>query len=92
MLQYTGVGFIMVTHLITWRDEMIEDEINTKAQELVDQHLQDMAEAKAALTRDMLDAGYSPNDWVICDNMEGIRAGHTLDYRCWASKRNPTEL
>lgn len=71
---------------------MTEDEILAKAEEMARQHQQDIINARANLVKDMLAAGYNPKDWVICDNMVDIRAGLTLEYHCYAAKRNPTEL
>lgn len=71
---------------------MTEDEILAAAEEMARQHQQDITNARANLVKDMLSAGYNPKDWVICDNMVDIRAGLTYDYKCWASKKNPTEL
>lgn len=71
---------------------MTEDEILTKAQQMAEQHKQEMIEARVSLTRDMLAAGYKPTEWVICDNILDIQAGRTLEYHCYASKRNPTEV
>lgn len=71
---------------------MTEDEINAVAEAMALQHQQDIINARANLVKDMLAAGYNPKDWVICDNILDIQAGRTLQYHCYASKRNPTEL
>ena len=68
----------------------LEQEIMAKAEALARQHQQDIIDARANLVKDMLAAGYNPKDWVICDNILDIQAGRTLEYHCYASKRNPT--
>lgn len=71
---------------------MTEDEILAKAQALADKHKQDILDAREALVREAIEKGYNTEEWVICDNMIDIRAGTTLDYRCWMAKKNPTKL
>lgn len=71
---------------------MNESEIQAKAQALADQHIKDIAEARANLVRDMIAAGYRPDEWVICDNILDIQKSATLQYSCWASKRVPNEI
>ena len=71
---------------------MTEEEIQAKAMALAEQHKQEIIEARLALTRDMVAAGYNPSEWVICDNLEDIRNGIEHTYKCWASKKNPTKL
>ena len=68
----------------------LEQEIMAKAEAMALQHQQDIINARANLVKDMLAAGYNPKDWVICDNILDIQAGRTLEYHCYASKRNPT--
>lgn len=71
---------------------MTEDEILVKAQQMAEQHKQEMIDARISLTRDMLAAGYKPAEWVICDNLADIQNGADYTYRCWAAKANPTKL
>lgn len=71
---------------------MNESEIQAKAQALADQHIKDIAEARANLVRDMIAAGYKPDEWVICDNILDIQAGKTFEYSCYASKKLPNEI
>jgi hypothetical protein len=66
---------------------MNEQEIQAAAQALADQHMKDIAEARANLVRDMVAAGYKPDEWVICDNILDIQAGKTYDYCCWSSRK-----
>lgn len=71
---------------------MTEDEILQRAQALADKHKQDILDARDDLVKDMLAAGYKPEEWVICDNLVDIQNGNTLEYKCWAAKANPTKL
>ena len=71
---------------------MTEDEILAKAQQMAEQHKQDILDAREALVREAIEKGYNPDEWAIADNSEDIRAGHTLEYRCWMVKKNPTKL
>lgn len=69
-----------------------QKQIQSKAEQLAAQHIKDIQEARANLVKDMVSAGYKPEEWVICDNLIDIQQGKTLEYSCWASKAMATKL
>lgn len=71
---------------------MNQDEIKAKAQELANQHIKDIQEARSNLVKDMVAAGYNPDEYVIVDNLDAIRKGETFEYSCYASKKLPNEV
>jgi len=71
---------------------MTEDEIFDKAMQLARQHEQDIIDTRDAFVLDAIEKGYNFTEWTICDNLLDIKAGHTLEYKVWLAKANPTGL
>ena len=71
---------------------MTEDEIIAAAEAMARQHQQDIINTREDFVKDAIAKGYSLKEWTVCDNLLDIKAGHTLEYKIWLSKKNPTEL
>lgn len=66
-------------------------EIQRKAQELADQVNAQIQEARTDLAIRMVEKGYVPDQYKICDNLLDVIEGLTLSYRCWAELKHPLE-
>jgi ElaB/YqjD/DUF883 family membrane-anchored ribosome-binding protein len=69
-----------------------QDEIRAKAQAMADQRKYEVEESRRKLVKDMISAGYNPDDYVIVDNWEDFKMGFAMEYYCYASKRLPNEV
>lgn len=58
--------------------------IQTKAQELVNSVLLQIAEERENLAKRMLELGYTPESHIICDNIIDAINDPSISYKCWA--------
>ena len=66
---------------------MSNNEIEQQALELARQHTLEMQNELIKLQDKMIEAGMNPNDYEISHNINEIKEGKTLEFKCWAVKK-----
>ncbi len=46
-------------------------------------HWQQIIETKERVAKEMLERGYTPDKWILQDNMIDILEGRTMTYECY---------
>ena len=68
------------------------DNIEQQALALAQEHCKTITQENNHLAQQMVDKGYSPDEWVIMSNFGEFILGREPTYMCWASKKEPNKL